>query len=114
MPWASHPGAASSSPALDFVCSTLDPVLMPLGFAPGPAGASNGEGQVIFCRGEIDSEDGGCVDLVVGLEAAPEWRVVEVRYWGFPSERWQLDFDRDAPLPDQVLGLAQRLPEQLA
>lgn len=81
--------------------STLDPVLMPLGFAPGQAGATQSQGQVIFSRGDNDSEDDGCVDLVVGLEAGPEWRVVEVRYWGSPSDRWQLDFDSDATLLEQ-------------
>ena len=114
MPWAPHPDAASSNPALELVTSSLDPVLMPLGFAPGQAGATQSQGQVIFCRGDTDSEDDGCVDLVVGLEAAPEWRVVEVRYWGFPSDRWQLDFDSDATLLEQVKRLAERLPQQLA
>lgn len=113
MPWASHPNAESSNPALELVCSTLDPVLMPLGFAAGQAGVSNGEAQVIFCRGDIDSEDGGCVDLVVGLEATPEWRVVEARYWGFPSDRWRLGIDRHATLPEQVKRLAQQLPDWL-
>jgi hypothetical protein len=114
MPGAPHPDAASSNRALDMVTSTVDPVLVPLGFAPGQAGATQGKGQVIFCRGDIDSEDDGCVDLVVDLEAVPDWRVVDVRYWGFPSDRWHLHFDREATLPEQVAGLAERLPEQLA
>lgn len=94
--------------------STLDPILVPLGFTAGQAGAMDRKAQVIFCRGDMDSQDDGCVDLVVDLEAVPDWRVVDVRYWGFPSDRWHLEFDRDCALPAQVAGLAERLPEQLA
>jgi hypothetical protein len=68
---------------------------------------------VIFCRGEVDSVDGGCVDLVVDVEAGPEWHITDVRYWGFPSDRWHLDFDRGAPLADQLAGLARTLPTVL-
>ena len=70
-------------------------------------------GQVIFCRGETDSPDGACVDLVVEVEATPDWRITDVRYWGYPSDRWHLDFDRDASLTDQVAGLAHSLPSTL-
>ena len=111
---APHPDAASNNPALDVVTSTLDPILVPLGFTPGQGGATQGEGQIIFCRGDIDSEDDGCVDLVVDLEASPDWRVVDVRYWGFPPDRWRLEFDRDAALHEQVSVLAQTLRHQLA
>jgi len=52
---------------------------------------------VIFCRVAIDSADDGCVDLVVDLEATPDWQITDVRYWGFPSDRWHLDFDRGPP-----------------
>ncbi len=48
------------------------------------------------------------------LKESPEWNVVEVRYWGFPSDRWHLDLDRDATLPEQLSRLAQTLPHQLA
>jgi hypothetical protein len=91
----------------------LDPVLVPLGFAPGQVGVDTERGQVIFCRGAVGSPDGACVDLVVEVEATPDWRVSDVRYWGFPSDRWHLDFDRDAPLGDQLAGLAQTLPSAL-
>ena len=100
--------------AIDQVAEILDPVLTPLGFAPGQAGASLERGQVIFCRGEVDSTDGGCVDLVVDLEATPAWRIRDVRYWGFPSDRWHLDFDAHADLSDQLTRLAQTLPIDLA
>jgi hypothetical protein len=81
---------------------------------------------VIFCRGDAHSTDGDCVDLVVDLELAvdlepcpdlepsPDWRITDVRYWGFPSHRWHLGFDADAALADQLTGLAQSLPSQLA
>jgi hypothetical protein len=69
---------------------------------------------VIFCRGEIDRPDGACVDLVIEVESGPDWRITDVRYWGFPSDRWHLDFDRAAGLPDQLAGLVQRLPTALA
>ena len=97
----------------DLVTELLDPVLVPLGFAPGQIGAGGERGQVIFCRGEVDSPDGGCVDLVVEVEAAPDWRITGVRYWGFPSDRWHLDFDRGARLADQLTGLARTLPTEL-
>lgn len=69
---------------------------------------------MIFCRGDIDSPDGGCVDLVLEVEATPDWQINEVRYWGFPSDRWRLDFDRGARLADQLVGLAETLRTELA
>ena len=113
MPWAPHPGAEPSNRALDLVTEILDPVLVPLGFAPGQVGVSGGRGQVIFCRGEADSADDGCLDLVLDVEATPDWHVADVRYWGFPTDRWHLEFDRDAALLDQLSGLAQTVPSQL-
>jgi len=95
------------------VTKTLDPVLAPIGFAPGQVGVAGERGQVIFCRGEIDVADSGCVDLVVDVEAMPDWQITDVRYWGFPGDRWHLDFDRDARLADQLAGLARILPGQL-
>lgn len=47
------------------------------------------------------------------LAEAPTWRIVDVRYWGFSSDRWYLEFDRGASLPKQLSTLAHRLPEQL-
>ena len=95
------------------VTTTLDPILVPLGFARGQVGGDGTGGQVIFCRGEIDSTDEGCVDLVVDLAAVPDWRISDVRYWGLPTDRWHLDFDRGASLVDQVAGLARTLSSQL-
>jgi hypothetical protein len=95
------------------VAELLDPVLVPLGFASGQVGADDARGQVTFCRGEIGSTDGGCIDLVVELEATPGWRITDVRYWGFPSDRWRLDFDREARLTDQLAELGRSLPGQL-
>lgn len=69
---------------------------------------------MIFCRGFVDSTDGGCVDLVVDLEAMPDWRITDVRYWGYPSDRWHLAFDRDSDLPAQLSGLARALPDELS
>ena len=100
-------------PALDRVAAVLDPILAPLGFAAGQAGASDGHGQVIYCRGSADSADGGCVDLVVDLEAGPDWRITDVRYWGYPSERWHLTFDRDSDLQSQLSDLARTLRDEL-
>jgi hypothetical protein len=100
--------------AIDQVIKILDPVLTPLGFAPGQGGASTDHGQVIYCRGDVGSTDGGCVDLVVDLEPSPDWRITDVRYWGFPSDRWHLGFPADDGLADQLTGLARTLPTQLA
>ncbi len=95
------------------VTGILDSVLVPLGFAPGQVGGDGGRGQAIFCRGESLSSDGGCVDLVIELEARPDWQITDVRYWGLPSDRWHLDFDRGARLADQLAGLARTLPDEL-
>jgi len=95
------------------VVDVLDPALVPLGFAHGQVGVTDERGQVIFCRGQTDSVDGGCVDLVVEVEATPQWHITDVRYWGFTSDRWHLDFDRDAGLADQLAGLAETLPSKL-
>jgi hypothetical protein len=103
----------SADGAPDLVAEVLDPVLGPLGFAPGQIGVEGGRGQVIFCRGEADSTDGGCVDLVVEVEATPGWRIADVRYWGFTSDRWHLAFAQDGGLADQLAGLAKSLPKDL-
>ena len=100
-------------PVLDRVAAALDPVLTPLGFAHGQVGATHGLGQVIFCRGDVDSADGGCVDLVIDLEAIPDWHIADVRYWGYTAERWHLAFDADADLTAQLAGLANTLPDEL-
>jgi hypothetical protein len=92
----------------------LDPVLVPLGFAPAQSGASGRRAQVIFCRGLVDGIDDGCVDLVIDLAAAPDWRIEDVRYWGFTSDRWHLGFDAAAELADQLEQLARTLPDQLS
>lgn len=125
MPWSRHtdpprpgvePGSLPSrseagGPRL--AAEILDPVLVPLGFAPGQVGVEGDGGQVIFCRGDVGSVDGGCVDLVLDIERATEWRITDVRYWGFPSDRWHFDFDRGANLADQLSGLARSLPHDL-
>ena len=97
----------------DAIPTTLDPVLVPLGFAAGQIGIEGERGQVIFCRGEVDSVDGACVDLVLEVEATPDWQITDVRYWGFSSDRWHLDFDQGASLADQLAGLSQSLPHAL-
>jgi hypothetical protein len=104
----------STADAFDGIVGTLDPVLTPLGFASGQCGAAGEQRQVIYCRGDVDSIDGGCVDLVIELSSTPTWRITEVRYWGLPSDRWQLDFDAEADLADQVASLARTLPITLA
>lgn len=97
----------------DLVAKILDPVLVPLGFAPGQVGTDAERGQVILCRGDADSPNGACVDLVVEVEATPDRRITDVRYWGYPSDRWHLDFDRGADLGNQLAGLARSLPSTL-
>ena len=125
MPWLRQPDRArpgvepgtitarSGDGGPDLIAKTLDPVLVPLGFAPGQVGVDGERGQVTFCRGEVDSPDGGCVDLVVEVEAMPDWQITDVRYWGLPSDRWHLDFDRGIPLADQLAGLSRNLPIEL-
>lgn len=101
-------------PALEQVAAVLDPILTPLGFAAGQTGASDGHGQVIFCRGLVDSTDDGCVDLVLDLAAMPDWRITDVRYWGYPSDRWRLAFDPHSDLSAQLSGLAGTLSDDLS
>jgi len=112
MPLGPHADAGES--ALDRVAAVLDPILTQLGFAPGQAGAADGRGQVIFCRGWLEGDDDGCVDLVVDLEATPQWHIADVRYWGYPSDRWHLSFDRDVDLAGQLRGLESSLPRELS
>jgi hypothetical protein len=69
---------------------------------------------VIFCRGFVDGIDRGCVDLVVDLAAMPDWRITDVRYWGYPSDRWHLPFDPESDLPAQLSELARTLPDELS
>ncbi|HEX2884693.1 MAG TPA: hypothetical protein VHQ42_08980 [Candidatus Limnocylindria bacterium] len=121
MPWSAHrpqPGLDPSQPErdanLEVISRVLDPVLVPLGFAAAQVGAIDDRGQITFCRGDSESPDGGCMDLVIDVEASPDWRISDVRYWGFPSDRWHLEFDREAPLARQVAGLASSLPRELA
>jgi hypothetical protein len=112
VPFASDP-LPPLDPAVDSVATILDPVLTPLGFAPSQAGASGGQGQVIFCRGTMGSLDGECVDLVIDLAARPDWRITDVRYWGHPSDRFHLPFDREGDLATQLATLAHTLPGDL-
>ncbi len=112
VPFAPYP-LPPHDPALEGVAAALDPVLTPLGFAPGQLGAADGRGQVIFCRGDIDGVDGGCVDLVIDLEATPVWHITDVRYWGYPSDGWHLTFDSDSELAAQLVQLASTLPVEL-
>lgn len=113
VPFASYP-VPPLDPALDRVAAVLDPILTPLGFAAGQRGASDGHGQMIFCRGFADSTDGGCVDLVIDLEAMPDWRITDVRCWAYPSDRCHLAFDPDSDLLAQLSGLARTLPDELS
>lgn len=115
MPWirSRYPHVDRSDEILQ-VSAILDPVLAPLGFAAGQSGASERTGQVIFCRGDVGNPDDGCIDLVVDLEPAPDWHIVDVRYWGFPGDKWHLPFERDADLARQLALLALSLPSRLA
>jgi hypothetical protein len=112
VPPASYPVPPLGS-ELEQVAAVLDPILTSLGFAAGQPGASDDHGQVTFCRGFVDSTDGGCVDLVVDIEATPDWRITDLRYWGYASDRWHLAFDADSELPTQLSGLARTLPREL-
>lgn len=113
VPFASYP-VPPRDEVLARVSAVLDPVLAPLGFAPGQVGADDGHAQVVFCRGRTDDDDDGeCVDLVVDLVASPDWRISDVRYWGFPSDRWHLLFDVAGDLERQLAGLSRALPGEL-
>lgn len=112
MPFVSFP-MPPPDPALDVVAAVLDRVLVPLGFAAGQVGSTGERASVTFCRGFEPSTDEGCVDLVVDLAATPEWQIVDVRYWGFPSDRWHLPFASTAELHEQLDELARTLPNLL-
>lgn len=113
VPFAPYPSVPDDA-VVEQVAAVLDPVLAPLGFAPGQGGVAEGQAQMVFCRGEAGSPDGACVDLVVDLAATPGWRVTDVRWWGFPSDRWHLPFDSGADLAGQLQQLARTLPAALA
>ena len=112
VPFVSYP-LPPPDPALDLVCEALDPVLVPLGFAAGQIGSSADHASITFCRGLEYSTDDACVDLVVDLAAAPQWHIVDIRYWGFPSDRWHLPFPRDEHLAAQLAELTRTLPDDL-
>jgi hypothetical protein len=112
VPFAPYP-LPPGDPALDVVATVLDPVLAPLEFGPGSTGESGDHASITFCRGVAYSTDDACVDLVIDLEKQSEWHIVDVRYWGFPSERWHLPFV-DADLATQLAELARTLPDALA
>ena len=112
VPFVAYP-VPPHDPTIDAVAEVLDPVLVPLGFAAGQTCASGDQASVTFCRGLEYSTDDACVDLVVDLAAAPEWRIVDVRYWGFPAERWHLTFPLDGDLVTQLAALAGTLADQL-
>ncbi|MCU1503822.1 MAG: hypothetical protein JWM12_3176 [Ilumatobacteraceae bacterium] len=112
MPFAAHP-LPPIDPTLTAIAERLNPLLQSRGFHAGQAGSSEGCAQIIYCRGFDGSLDDGCIDLVVDLELAGECRVTDVRYWGFPSDRWHLGFARDASLADQLAGLERTLPDEL-
>lgn len=95
------------------VAERLDPLLEPIGFLAGQIGSTSGRAQVIFCRGFLPDPDDGCVDLVIDLELADAWHIVDVRYWGFPSARWHLGFERVSSLSEQLAGLERTLPGEL-
>lgn len=99
---------------LDEVADVLDPVLAPLGFARGQLGFSESEASVIFCRGDEVSDDGACIDLVIDLRPHPAWQIIDVRYWGFKSERWHLGFPTNGDLRAQLAVLSRTLPTELA
>src|SRR6187431_3108900 len=101
VPFAPYP-VPPHDPAIDAVAEVLDPVLVPLGFAAGQTCASGDQASVTFCRGLEYSTDDACVDLVVDL-----------RYWGFPAERWHLTFPPDGDLATQLAALAGTLADQL-
>ena len=113
MPFTSLP-VPRHDPLLERVVAVLDPVLTPLGFTPGQVGSAPDRAQVIFCRGDAHGTDDGCVDLVVDLEAMPDWHITDVRYWGYPADRWHLAFDAEGELESQLAALARTLPAELA
>ena len=111
----SEPSPHSPDAELQLVASRLDPVLVPLGFAPGQLGGDVGTAQVIFCRGYLGADDDeGCVDLVIDLERKPDWRISDVRYWGFELDRFHLGFDRESELSTQLEELRRTLPQTLS
>jgi hypothetical protein len=113
VPYVAYP-LPPPDPVLHRVAEVLDPVVIPLGFGAGQLGSADGRAQVIFCPGDHGRPEGACVDLVVDLEAAPDWRVVDVRFWGYTSDRWHLAFDTHGDLDAQLSGLARMLPDELA
>ena len=113
VPFAPYP-LPPHDPAHNQVEEALDPVLVPLGFVAGQVGGDGARGQVIFCRGDIGTSDDACVDVVVDLEATPDWQITDVRYWGYTSDRWHLPFDADSELHAQLTSLARTLPNELA
>lgn len=94
---------------VNLVSAILNPVLLPLGFAPGQEGTSRVGGGVLFCRAD---NSGGCDDLILDLAAGDGWRIVDVRYDGYPSQSWSPNYEGTS-LAEQLHNLAQTLPSAL-
>jgi hypothetical protein len=61
---------------------------------------------VLFCRAD---NSGGCDDLILELDADIGWRIVDVRYDGYPNGSWSPNYDGTS-LTEQLLSLARSLP----
>lgn len=114
MPWirSRYPHVDRTDEILQ-VSAILDPVLASDSRLANLA-RRNAPDRSIFCRWDVGNPDDGCIDLVVDFEPAPDWHIVDVRYWGFPGDKWHLPFERDADLARQLALLALSLPSRSA
>lgn len=96
------------------VVASLDPVLVPLGFASGQSGVSGDTGQVIYCSVH-PSSDGRCADVVLDLRRTEGWRIVAVRYDGFHDDHVeQFRLREDVGLSEQIESLRTTIPDDLS
>ena len=63
---------------------------------------------MIYCRGLEGSADASCQDRR-RPRTAVQLAITDVRYWGYPTERWHLPFLPDGDLAAQVAHLARTL-----
>jgi hypothetical protein len=52
--------------------------------------------------------------ILTPLGFAADWRITDVRYWGYTSDRWHLAFDSDGDLQAQLSGLARTLCDEFS
>lgn len=95
------------------VTEVLDPILTPLGFAPGQRSDSEKATQVIYCRAHSVG-DRRSVDVVIDVCDSGSWRISRVSIDDGPDQMVRhLRLEQDADLLTQLDRLASTIVEDV-